>query len=77
VIDAADSGNGKFRVLIIQQEGKPWPPSKYLRQGIRAQGWLLLGQVSIGYELWRLFNGFSPTITPPEDLQLDGPGKKK
>jgi hypothetical protein len=33
-----------------------------LRQGARAQGWVLLNRVSVGYELWRQFNGFPPTL---------------
>ena len=62
VIDAADSDNGKFRILIVPNGIEPWPSSRYLRQGIRAQGWVLLSQVRLGYELWRQFNGFPPSI---------------
>ena len=31
-----------------------------LRQGVRTNGWVLLGQVPLGYELWRQINGFPP-----------------
>lgn len=66
VIDAADSGDGKFRVLISSDpSSEPWPSSRYLRQGIRAQGWILMGRVKLGYELWRRFNGFPPSVSKP------------
>lgn len=66
VIDAADNGQGKFRVLVIPNVNEPWPTSKYLRQGVRTQGWVLLSQVKLGYELWRRFNGFPPSVQMPE-----------
>ncbi len=62
LIDAADNGNGKFRTLVVPNGTEPWPSSDYLRQGIRAHGWILLGRVRLGYELWRQFNGFPPAI---------------
>lgn len=66
VIDAADSGDGKFRILVIpDQESPPWPSSNYLRQGIKTHGWILLGRVKLGYELWRRFNGFPAAMPEP------------
>jgi multidrug efflux pump subunit AcrA (membrane-fusion protein) len=70
IIDAADGGNGMFRVLIVPNDPtdsknyEAWPSSDYLRQGIRTHGWILLGRVRLGYELWRQFNGFPPVIAP-------------
>jgi hypothetical protein len=34
---------------------------------VRANGWVLLDVVSLGYELWRQFNGFPPVVAlePP------------
>ena len=67
IVDAADSGDGRFRILITPDGEDPWPNSHYLRQGILANGWILLHQVKLGYELWRKFNGFPPTLAnPPE-----------
>ena len=40
---------------------------RFLRQGVRVNGWVLLGQVTLGYELWRIFNGFPPLILPEPD----------
>ncbi len=59
-VDATDDGSGRFRVVIVPSEH--WPEGAYLRQGARAQGWVLLNRVSVGYELWRQFNGFPPTL---------------
>jgi len=65
LIDASDSGEGKFRVVIIPLENEPWPEGAYLRQGVRALGWVLLNRVSLGYEVWRRFNGFPPSFPGP------------
>ncbi|MFM8270252.1 MAG: efflux RND transporter periplasmic adaptor subunit [Pseudomonadota bacterium] len=65
LIDASDSGDGKFRVLVAPLPEEKWPEGAYLRQGVRALGWVLLSRVSLGYELWRRFNGFPPNFTPP------------
>ena len=60
-IDPIDNGTGNFRVMIVPDPTEqPWPQSNFLRQGISAKGWILLEKVSIGYELWRIFNGFPP-----------------
>jgi adhesin transport system membrane fusion protein len=74
VIDASDDGKGKFRVLVTPALGESWPSAAYLRQGVRAHGWFLLGRVRLGYELWRQFNGFPPVVAPP---QGDGAAAKK
>jgi adhesin transport system membrane fusion protein len=63
VVDATDDGSGRFRVLVVPAEGKEyidWPSNRYLRQGTDATGWVLLDEVSIGYELWRQMMGFPP-----------------
>jgi biotin carboxyl carrier protein len=65
IVDPLDNGEGKFRVLIVPDpQSAPsdhWPSSKYLRQGVRANAWVLLDRVSLGFELWRQFNGFPPS----------------
>ncbi len=73
LVDATDNGQGKFRILVQPDpKDEAWPSNRYLRQGVRTNGWVLLNRVSLGYELWRQFNGFPPTVTP----QLDKGGKK-
>ncbi len=65
VVDNADNGQGLFRVLVTPDPKDPWPDPKYLRQSVRAHGWILLAQVKLGYELWRQFNGFPPSQEKP------------
>lgn len=59
-IDATDDGKGKFRVLVRPAPGQAWPDERFLRQGVRANGWVLLNRVTLGYEMWRQLNGFPP-----------------
>ena len=66
LVDATDDGKGKFRVVIVPDEGTEWPSGRFLRQGTRANGWIMLNRVRIGFELWRLLNGFPPTIADAE-----------
>jgi multidrug efflux pump subunit AcrA (membrane-fusion protein) len=62
-VDPSDNGSGSFRIMVLpENDGKTWPPARFLRQGISAKGWLLLDNVTIGYEIWRLLNGFPPRI---------------
>jgi len=61
-IDPTDNGLGLFRAVIVPDE--PWPNVRYLRQGVRVQGWVQLGEVPLWFELWRQFNGFPPESTP-------------
>jgi multidrug efflux pump subunit AcrA (membrane-fusion protein) len=74
-VDATDDGKGKFRVVVVPDGNEPWPSARYLRQGVRANAWVLLGRVRLGYELWRQFNGFPPVVTNP-DTSADKAGKK-
>ncbi len=76
-IDASDDGQGKFRIMIFQKENEPWPEPKYLRQGVRAKGWVLLDEVSVGYELWRIFNGFPPSLRRYEGQEYQTENIKK
>jgi membrane fusion protein, adhesin transport system len=73
-VDAADDGSGRFRVMVTpdpEEAPTPWPSSRFLRQGARVRGWILLGKVSLAYEIWRQLNGFPPMEAMelgPEDL---------
>ncbi len=71
MVDATDNGKGKFRVLVVPDpKDEPWPQPRFLRQGVRAHGWVLLERVSLGFEVWRRLNGFPPVVDVKE------PGKK-
>ena len=65
-----DDGKGAFRIVVTPDktfEGETdWPDNRYLRQGVRANGWVLLRQVTLGYEIWRQLNGFPPVVADEE-----------
>jgi hypothetical protein len=49
--------------MVVPDENYPdWPSARFLRQGISAKGWILLENVNIGYEIWRVLNGFPARI---------------
>ncbi|MDH4454540.1 MAG: HlyD family efflux transporter periplasmic adaptor subunit [Verrucomicrobiota bacterium] len=86
-VDATDDGTGKFRVVVgpsndsvDRGDGQGlvtvgWPDKdRWLRQGARANGWIMLNEVPLWFELWRQINGFPPVVND-QDGKLD-PTKK-
>lgn len=73
-VDPSSRANGDVRIMVIPDpESDPWPEAQYLRQGVRARGWILLNRVTVAYELWRQFNGFPPSIeNAPTDTKKVG-----
>ncbi|MDC0671878.1 HlyD family secretion protein [Nannocystis radixulma] len=67
-VDAMASEDGRYRVVVLPDpDDLPWPESGLLRQGVRANGWVLLERVRLGFEMWRQINGFPPALgAPPE-----------
>ena len=65
-IENAVSNNGKFRILVKEdeEEEKKWP--KELKIGTGTQGIALLKNVPVGYEIWRNINGFPPDFYSKE-----------
>lgn len=58
-VNQTDNGRGQFACLILPDESQTaWPEERFLRQGVRANGWVLLKQVPLWWELWRKMNGF-------------------
>lgn len=69
-VDATDNGKGEFRILILPNEAEQeWPSDRYLRQGVRVNGWVMLRRVSLGYEIWRQLNGFPVIVSEKEPKQ--------
>ncbi|MEM7476346.1 MAG: HlyD family efflux transporter periplasmic adaptor subunit [Planctomycetota bacterium] len=70
-----DDGKGNFRVLVTadvhREQDIDWPNDNYLRQGVRANGWVLLNRVSLGYEVWRQLNGFPPSLPDAKKEKVD------
>lgn len=80
-INPTDSGKGIFKIIVgpdndLKTENSSqddadrtengWPDSRYLRQGVRANGWVILNQVPLGFEIWRQMNGFPITVSKSE-----------
>jgi multidrug efflux pump subunit AcrA (membrane-fusion protein) len=53
--------DGRFTVWLIEDPNDtPWPNEGFVSLGSRAKGWILLNEVSLGYEIWRQLNNFPP-----------------
>ena len=76
LVDPTSDGQGRFRILVEPAPGADWPEPAFLRQGVRVQGWVLIKEVTLGYELWRLLNGFPPAreVKEKESRQVLGFG---
>lgn len=77
-INPSDDSKGNFKIIVGPDPNDPkqvnWPDSRYLRQGVRARGWVILNTVPLGFEIWRQLNGFPPTIDqsmPSEEKAKD------
>lgn len=78
LVDPTDNGSGKFRVVVVPDpQDASWPEHPYLRQGVRANSWVLLDQVALGYEVWRRMNGFPPALDSQQDAKMPKPPKIK
>jgi len=65
VIDYVASAAGDYRLLVVpDRSDEPWPDQ--LRLGSGVNGWVMLNDVQVWYELWRQINGFPPTISVEE-----------
>ena len=71
-IDETDNGKGKFRLQVRPGENTEWPSHRFLRQGVRANGWVMLQRVALGYEIWRQLNGFPPVVAEDEPEKTSG-----
>ncbi len=86
LVDPTDNGKGQFRVLVapkpdvIEKDGhdspRPWPGTRWLRQGVRANGWVLLRRVPLWFEIWRRINGFPPVVDVREPSKPSGTIKR-
>ncbi len=82
-VDSTDiNGTGQFRILVRPDEsddqwpGSKWPEGRFLRQGVRANGWVILNRVPLWFEVWRRMNAFPPVVTfddKPDKMQSKPP----
>ncbi len=82
VIDAVGDAQGNVRIVVepdqeaVAKNGdEPWPPLEQLRAGTGARGWVMLRNVSLGFELWRQFNAFPASREKP--ITMTGRDKEK
>ena len=68
LVDAIASQKGRFRVLLVP--AGPWPSELFVRQGARASGFVNMSTVSLGWEVWRQFNGMPAKSELIEDEML-------
>ena len=74
-VDPVDDGQGRFRVMVVPDPAAPaWPDGAALRQGLAAQGWVLLRTVPLGYDLWRQLNNLPPEAKPSKAKKEDALG---
>ena len=68
-IDPSAQVSGRFRVLVEENAdtGAPWPDRRFVRFGSKARAWVLLEEVSVGYEVWRQLNNFPPNFPAQGD----------
>lgn len=71
VIDQFPNRAGLFRVLLVPDttSDSSWPAQ--LRLGTGVQGWAMLDNVTVGWEIWRQLNGFPLSINPNDALPAD------
>ncbi len=74
-VDPAVHDGGKFRVWVKPQGNKPWPAN--LRLGGGAKGIMLLNDVPLGYEMWRVLNGFPPDFYQPQGKETKSEVKEE
>jgi multidrug resistance efflux pump len=69
-----NSMTGQFRIVVapkpdqVERGGEtvevPWPDrDRWLRQGTLVNGWVMLRQVPLWFEIWRQMNGFPPLVS--------------
>jgi len=77
VIDYVNSKPGEFRILVVpDMDDEKWP--KQIRNGSGTQGWVMLDDVPVWYEMWRQLNGFPPSLyEEPLDEYLESIKDKK
>lgn len=67
-IDNFANEEGMFRVLVSpNRKEKEWPDA--LRVGGGSKSMILLGDVLVGYELWRKINGFPPNFYEKKKIE--------
>lgn len=78
-----DPTTGRFRIVVgpqpdvVTRDGREveveWPDrDRWLRQGTLVNGWVMLRQVPLWFEIWRIVNGFPPLLPASAAKELAG-----
>jgi multidrug resistance efflux pump len=77
-INPADDRSGNFKIFVGPDLSDPmqesWPDRRYLKQGVRANAWVIMDSVPLGYEIWRQLNGFP--LSRSKGGTTEEPGKE-
>ena len=71
--DKVISDNGKFRILVKNKDRR-WPDAIQIGGGV--EGFALLNNVPVIYELWRKLNGFPPEFYIQKPVAIKNESKK-
>jgi multidrug efflux pump subunit AcrA (membrane-fusion protein) len=64
-IDPVADPQGRFTIWIKpDKDDTVWPSENSVRLGSRVRAWVLMQEVTLGYELWRQLNNFPPENSP-------------
>ena len=73
VVDFASSRGGQYRVLVVPDTtDEAWPSAERLRMGSGVQGWAMLREVPVWFEIWRQLNSFPPSLSVPPSSDATG-----
>ncbi|APC97096.1 HlyD family secretion protein [Francisella frigiditurris] len=61
---------GEYKIFVKPAGDRNWPSPDILRLGTGVKAWVMLNKVSLGYELWRRYNGFPINLNSP-DLRIE------
>lgn len=77
LIDPSDDGAGNFRVIVRAADGSVWPKPEFLRQGVRARGWIQMNRVPAWFEIWRNLMSLPPQNIPADQyVKKNGSAEK-
>ncbi len=68
-IDPVIQENGQLRIWVKPNAADQWPAQ--LRQGGGVRAFMLLNDVPLGYELWRLLNAFPPDYYQGKEAEVN------
>ncbi len=70
-IENVSRQKGYYYAMIVEDKNDdPWPEEQYLKVGTQATVWVLMNEVTLGYEIWRLILAQPPQMSTPSIEEL-------